>query len=62
MAKKEITKAEFLAYEAVRRAGVTNMWEVATVAQLSGLDRETILAIMAHYGELAAKYLPLPCG
>lgn len=52
----EITKDDFMAYEEVRQSGVTNMFMVSTVSDLSGLDRETILAIMDNYSELAEKY------
>jgi len=52
-----VTKEQFLAYEAVRHSGVADMFDVETVSQLSGLDQETILAIMEHYAELVEKYL-----
>jgi len=52
----EITKAEFQAYEEVRESGVTNMFDVRTVRMISGLDKETILAVMKQYGELNQKY------
>ena len=52
-----ITKEQFLAYEDVRVSGVTNMWAVNVVSELSGLEREEILYIMKHYSELKAKYL-----
>jgi len=51
-----ITEEEFQAYEGVRASGVTNMWMVSVVEDLSGLDRDTIFAIMKHYGELELKY------
>ncbi len=53
---KEITKQEFQAYEDVRASGVTNMFAVSVVEDLSGLDRDTIFAIMKHYSDLNAKY------
>ena len=52
----EITKDEFRAYEGVRASGVTNMFMVSTVEDLSGLDRETIFEIMKQYSELNKKY------
>ncbi|GEM_PF-2172778 len=52
-----VTKAQFLAYEAVRRSGVADMFDVETVSQLSGLDQETIVAIIEHYAELAERFL-----
>jgi len=52
-----ITKEQFLAYEDVRQSGVTNMFNVKVVNEMSGLDRETIFEIMKGYGKLAKKYL-----
>lgn len=52
-----ITKEQFLAYENVRQSGVTNMFNVKVVNEMSGLDKETIFEIMKKYGELAKKYL-----
>ena len=50
-------KDEFIAYEAVRSSGATNMFNVKMVEELSGLDRETIFSIMKNYSELAEAYL-----
>lgn len=52
----EITKEQFQAYENVRAGGVTNMFDVRMVMQLSGLDRDTILAIMKGHEGLDTKY------
>lgn len=52
----EITKENFKAYEAVRESGVTNMFAVKLVSELSGLTREQILYIMENYDELCKKY------
>jgi len=54
--KTEITKEEFRAYEDVRASGVTNMFMVSVVEDLSGLGRDIILAIMKQYTELNKKY------
>lgn len=54
----QITKEQFDAYEDVRQSGATNMFAVNTVAELSGLEKETILEIMKNYGSLKAKYQP----
>lgn len=51
-----ITKEDYEAYEAVRASGVTNMFAIRTVEKLSGLDRETITAIMHNYSALKIKY------
>ena len=52
----EITKEQFQAYEDVRASGVTNMFMVSVVEELSGLEREEIFEIMNHYSELNEKY------
>ena len=52
----EITQEQFEAYEDVRVSGVTNMFDVKTVGQLSGLEKEDIMTIMKSYGELNDKY------
>ena len=52
----DITRDEFERYEQVRSSGVTNMFAVNVVKDLSGLSREKILAIMKNYGELMKKY------
>jgi hypothetical protein len=56
---EQITKEQFLAYEKVRASGVTNMWHVRLVSDLSGLTESECLDIMKHYSEYANKYLPL---
>ena len=52
----EITKEQFEAYVDVQMSGVTNMFDVRTVGQLSGLEKEQIMEIMTNYGELKDKY------
>ena len=52
----EITKEQFEAYVDVQESGVTNMWNVRLVGQLSGLEEEKIMTIMKSYGELKDKY------
>jgi len=54
---ENITKEKFDAYENVRQSGVTNMWAVDLVMQLSGLEEEECLTIMKHYSELKKKYI-----
>ena len=53
---EQVTKEDFEAYENVRSSGVTNMYAVRTVMGLSGLDRDTITAIMTHYSALMKKF------
>ena len=52
----EITQEQFEAYVDVQESGVTNMFDVKTVGQLSGLEKEQIMTIMTSYGELKDKY------
>ena len=53
---EEITREQFEAYVDVQMSGVTNMFDVKTVGQLSGLDKEQIMTIMENYGTLKDKY------
>ena len=52
----EITQEQFKAYVDVQKSGVTNMFDVKTVGELSGLEKEEIMTIMQSYGELKDKY------
>ena len=52
----EITQEQFEAYVEVQMSGVTNMFDVKTVGELSGLEKEEIMTIMQSYGELKEKY------
>ena len=52
----KITKEQFEAYVNVQMSGVTNMWNVKLVSELSGLEEEKIMTIMKSYGELKDKY------
>ena len=52
----EITREDFESYVDVQESGVTNMFDVRTVGQLSGLEKEQIMTIMTNYGELKDKY------
>ena len=52
----EITQEQFKAYVDVQESGVTNMFDVKTVGQLSGLEKEEIMKIMTDYGTLKEKY------
>ena len=53
---EKITEEQFEAYEDVRQSGVTNMFDVKYVMELSGLEKEDIMTIMKSYGELSDKY------
>ena len=52
----EITTEQFKRYVSVQMSGVTNMFDVKTVGQLSGLEKEQIMKIMTDYGTLNEKY------
>ena len=52
----EISKEDFEAYEVVRESGVTNMFAVSKVSELSGLSKEVIFEIMKQYNSLCEKY------
>ena len=52
----QISKDDFMAYEAVRANGDTNMFAMDVVSALSGLPRDKIVAIMEQYSDLMAKY------
>ena len=52
----EITKEKFQAYENVRASGVTNMWNVRLVCELSGLTKDEAMYIMKEYRTLMETY------
>jgi len=57
MSKKDlVSKDSFEAYDEVRKSGVTNMFDIRTVGELSGLQREIIKDIMENYSYLKEKY------
>jgi len=53
---ENITKDQFEAYVDVQMSGVTNMMDVRTVSELSGLERQEIITIMKNYNKLQEKY------
>ena len=53
---EKITQEQFEAYVDVQMSGVTNMFDVKTVSELSGLEKEEIMTIMKNYGQLKEKY------
>ena len=56
MKAEQLTKENFEAYEVVRESGVTNMLDVNVVCSLSGLDRETVFAVLKNYSELNERF------
>lgn len=54
---QKISEKDFHAYETVRLSGVTNMYAIGTVIDLTGLDRTVIEAIQqSDYAALREKY------
>ena len=51
-----VTKEEFEAYVDVQRSGITNMFDLRTVSELSGLGRPKIVEIMEKYEIYHKKY------
>ena len=47
----EITQEQFQSYVNVQESGITNMFDVRTVAAISGLDRDQITNIMTNYSK-----------
>ena len=50
-------KNDFLSYVQVQESGVTNMFDVKKVMELSGLSRETVLDCMKNYAKYNEKYI-----
>mgnify|MGYP001208533899 FL=1 len=53
---KDITAYEYAQYEVCRESGVTNMFDVTNVMNITGLDKQTIMDIISNYDYLRAKY------
>lgn len=57
MTDPKVTKAQFKSYVGIRDSGVTNMFDVRTVCELSGiLDKDDCIYIMKNFSELAEYY------
>ena len=58
MNKDKPTKEQFKDYVRIQKSGVTNMWAIKTVCDLSttGLTTDICLYIMDHYDELKEEY------
>ena len=56
---QDVTREKFKTYEAIRQSGVTNMFDVKTVVQLSDgiLNRADCFSIMQQYTSLKARYV-----
>lgn len=51
MKEIDITKEKFQSYVDVQMSGVTNMFNVPLVCEISGLERKEVLDIMKNYPE-----------
>lgn len=51
-----ITKDEFEKYQKIQFSGVTNMFDVRFVSELTGLSYDKIIYIMKHYKEINEQY------
>lgn len=47
-----VTKEEFISYEQVRQSGVTNMFNVNLVCEITELTKKQVLYIMNNYTKL----------
>jgi DNA-directed RNA polymerase subunit H (RpoH/RPB5) len=56
IATPTITEQMFAAYEAVRKSGITNMFDLHVVCQNSGLSRQEAMTIMKNYRTLTEQY------
>jgi hypothetical protein len=52
-----ITKKQFMAYEKVRKSGVTNMFDISVVQMHNHLPRKTIIYIMGNYMKFYDKWI-----
>lgn len=53
----KITKEKFWDYEDVRRSGVTNMFHITYVSELSGLTKDEIREIQKNYAKYKKEYM-----
>jgi hypothetical protein len=62
MSTREISREEFMTYEDIRQSGLTNMFDVRRVIELSDefgepLDRDMCMQIMENYSSLSEQFL-----
>jgi hypothetical protein len=50
--KMNITKDEFDAYEDIRNSGLTNMFDIKNVMNMSGMSKDKIIYIMENYEDI----------
>lgn len=54
--KEKITKQDFITYQKVQFSGLTNMFDIKKVSELSKLSREKIFDIIKNYSAYAKKW------
>ena len=54
---ENITEDQFNRYEGVRVSGVTNMFNIKVIIEITDLTKEQILEIMRNYKELSKKFI-----
>jgi len=54
--KMKITKKQFKSYVDVQKSGITNMWNIKLVCDISGLKEEEAFFIMKNYKELNEEF------
>jgi len=52
-----VSKEDFLAYERVRKSGVTNMFMIKDVSLYTGLSKNKIIKIQKNFSEYKKRYL-----
>ena len=52
----EITKKQFNSYVTVQESGITNMFNVSLVTDLTGLTKDQCIDIMKNYEEYSKKF------
>lgn len=52
-----IIREEFKAYLEVQQSGVTNMFDISIVSELTGLSKDKVLYIIKNYGRLKKKFI-----
>jgi len=53
--KMDITKDEFDTYEDIRKSGLTNMFDIKNVMNMSGMSKDKIISIMENYDNLTKR-------
>ena len=46
-----------MSYETIKQLGITNIFDIKTVKQLTGLEKNEIFTIMKNYSDLKLTYL-----